>query len=332
MARAMAVDATAALSSLTGSIRGDLARVEDEIRRMTRSAAEPLQALLDHVGRFSGKRLRPAFTLLAGRLFGGIVPEHYASGAIVELIHTATLVHDDILDESAMRRRVETVNRRVGNETAVLLGDYLFANCFKEAAALRDRFVSRHLAEIVTVVCRGEILQVHHRNDFELSETTYFEIIRDKTAALYAAALRCGAHLASADVEQADALEEYGMKVGCAFQIVDDILDLTGEESAVGKSLGTDLEKAKMTLPLLRLRDRARPGDRERARAMVLSNDAAERRPVLALLEEYGAIESARRTARKLVDEARARLLVLPDTPEREALSQAGLYVLSRDR
>jgi len=328
----MNVQAASALVTLLRPLQADLARVEDEIRRMTTSPAAPVKELLDHVGRFSGKRLRPALTLIAGRLFGALRPEHFTVGAIVELIHTATLVHDDILDESGMRRRVETINRRVGNETAVLLGDYLFATCFKEAAALDDPFASRYLAEIVGIVCRGEILQIHHRHDAELAEATYFRVIEDKTAALYAAALRCGAEIADAPAEQSDRLASFGTRMGTAFQIVDDILDLTGDESAVGKSLGTDLDKAKMTLPLLRLRDCATPDDRRKVVAAILSDDPQERRSVLKLLEEYGAVASARETAESLVAEAHRDLDQLPKSPERELLTGAAAYVLARDR
>jgi len=328
----MTLSTASPLVALLEPIREDLARVEAEIRRMSTSAAPEMKALLDHVGRFAGKRLRPALTLVAGRMFGPLRPEHATVGAIVELIHTATLVHDDILDESALRRGIETVNRRVGNETAVLLGDYLFATCFKEAAALEDRFSSRYLAEIVAIVCRGEILQVHHRNDIDLPEETYFRIIEDKTAALYAAALRCGAEIAQAPPEASRALAEYGLRIGTAFQIVDDILDLMGEEATVGKSLGTDLEKAKMTLPLLRLRERATARDLERLRHALRSADRAERAAMLPLLREYGAIESARETAEALVEEARRELRRVPEGPERSLLFAAAGYVLARDR
>lgn len=328
----MSVQAASALVALLRPLQADLARVEDEIRRMTTSPAKPLKELLDHVGRFSGKRLRPALTLIAGRMFQPLRPEHYTVGAIVELIHTATLVHDDILDESGLRRRVETINRRVGNETAVLLGDYIFATCFKEAAALEDRFASRYLAEIVGIVCRGEILQIHHRHDVELSEETYFRVIEDKTAALYAAALRCGAEIAGAPAAQSDALASFGTRMGTAFQIVDDILDLTGDESAVGKSLGTDLDKAKMTLPLLRLRDRATAADRRKVVEAILSDDPGQRRSVLSLLEAYGAVASARETAEALVADAHRDLEQLPASPERDLLKSAAAYVLARDR
>ena len=273
------------LAALLGPIQDDLLRVEAEIRRMSASPLAEMKALLDHVGRFSGKRLRPALTLVAGRMFGPLLPEHATVGAIIELIHTATLVHDDILDESALRRNIETVNRRVGNETAVLLGDYLFATCFKEASALEDRFASRYLAEI-----------------------------------------------ARAPGEAGEALAEYGLRIGTAFQIVDDILDLTGEEATVGKSLGTDLEKAKMTLPLLRLRERATARDRERLRRALLSGDRRERDAILPLLREYGAIASARATAEALVEEARRDLRRLPEGPERSLLFAAADYVLARDR
>ncbi|MHC4959658.1 MAG: polyprenyl synthetase family protein [Planctomycetota bacterium] len=320
------------LQALFAPISSDLEYVEAEIGRMLATDAEPLQRLIGHVSRFSGKRLRPALTLMAGRICGVLNKDHFSVGAIVELIHTATLVHDDILDESAMRRRVETVNHRIGNETAVLLGDYIFSTAFKEAAALEDPFASRYLAEIVGVVCRGEILQVHHRNDFDLSESTYFRIIEDKTASLYAAALRCGAVLSGASAEQAEALRDFGLKIGCAFQIVDDILDITGEESAVGKSLGTDIDKSKMTLPLLRLRDRASESDRDRLRAIVLAHDEEQRNGLDELLEEYGAVESARATAHELVAQARARLEELPECVERDLLWRAAEFVLARDR
>ena len=328
----MTTGTVSALEALFAPIQEDLAHVEAEIARMLSTHAEPLDKLIGHVSRFSGKRLRPALTLIAGRLCGELSSDHHSVGAIVELIHTATLVHDDILDESVMRRRVATVNHRVGNETVVLLGDYIFATSFMEAAALTDRFASRYLAEIVAIVCRGEILQVHHRHDYDLPEATYFRIIEDKTAALYAAALRCGAVLSGAPEAHAAALTRFGLKMGCAFQIVDDILDLTGEETTVGKSLGTDLDKAKMTLPLLRLRDRAAGSDADRVRDAILSSDHDRRGAISVLLHEYGAVESARETARTLVAEARTELAVLPDAPERELLSRAAEYVLARDR
>ena len=320
-----------ALQRLFQPLREDLELVEAEISRMTTSQFVPVENLFQHLSRFSGKRLRPALTVLAGRVFGAVHPEHHSIGAIIELIHTATLVHDDILDESRMRRRVETINHRVGNETAVLLGDYIFATCFKEAASLEDRFASRYLSEIVGVVCRGEILQVHHRHDFHMSEEIYFRIIEDKTAALYAAALRCGSHLAGASAQQCDLLASFGTRIGTAFQIADDILDLTGEERTAGKQLGTDLDKAKMTLPLLRLRQAASPADRARFEQAILSDDIGARRSILPLLAEYGAIESAAGTAERLIDAAMADLDTLPDSPEREQLRACAEYMLRRD-
>ena len=328
----MDANAPGALLDLYGPIREELKDVEAEIGCMMATREEALERLIRHVSRYAGKRLRPALTLLAGRLCGGIRPEHCTVGAIIELIHTATLVHDDVLDEAAVRRRVETISHWVGNETAVLLGDFIFATCFKEAASLEDRFVSRYLSEVVGIVCRGEILQVHHREDFDLTEQTYFRIIEDKTAALYSAALLCGARLSGSSEEVGRALAGFGTKMGCAFQIIDDILDLTGEESKVGKSLGTDLEKSKMTLPLLRLRDRCNERDVHRLRDAVFAGRGAERSELRPLLERYQAIASAQATAHEMVAEAKAALRVLPDLPERELLSRAADYILARDR
>jgi len=302
------------------------------LESLLQTDSEPVRGYLEHLSKFGGKRLRPALVLLAGRMYGGITAQHESVAAIVEMIHLATLVHDDILDESAMRRGVDTVNRKVGNETAVLLGDYLFATAFREAARLEDRFPSEHLSDIVTIVCHGEMQQVFHRNDLEMTEKTYFEIIEGKTAVLYAAALRCGARLSGAPEDEAEALARFGLQFGSAFQIVDDILDLTGDEGVVGKSLGTDLDKAKMTLPLLRLRDKATAEDRAKLEDAIRSHDPKARMRVRPLLEKYGSIESARETADELVAQAREDLHRVPASADRDLLQQAAEFVLSRDR
>ncbi|MCZ6786982.1 MAG: polyprenyl synthetase family protein [Planctomycetota bacterium] len=328
----MTAGAAVALDALMSSIQADLDLAETEMQRMLASTTEPVRSLLEHISSFRGKQLRPALVLVAGKMFGDLGRDHHRVAAIVESIHVATLVHDDILDESTMRRGVETVNKKVGCETAVLLGDYLFATAFKEAALLESRFPACDLSEVVAVVCTGEIQQVHNRNNLDLSEETYFEIIERKTAALYAGALRNGAHLSGASEEQAAALARFGTKFGTAFQIVDDILDLMGDEARVGKSLGTDLDKAKMTLPLLRLRDQASRADRTKLEDAIRSHAADARTRIRPLLVEYGGLDSAQATADALVHDAQSELESLPDVPERNLLRQAAKYVVSRDR
>src|SRR4051812_11559359 len=218
-----------------------------------------VQQLVDHSADFRGKRLRPALLLLTGRACGEINASHTVLAAVVEMIHTATLVHDDILDESLIRRHAATVNAEWGNEAAVLLGDYLFTHAFHLAASLESTLACRLIGRATNLVCEGEMQQVHHRGNLDLDEASYFAIIEGKTAELTAVSCRLGAHYAGTDDSTIDALDRYGRNLGIAFQIADDVLDIWGEERVTGKSLGTDLEKQKLTLPVIRLLKTAEP-------------------------------------------------------------------------
>ena len=191
--------------------------------------------------------------LLSAKACGGIRPEHLTLAAMVEVIHTATLVHDDVLDEATIRRHLDTVNARWSNEVSVLLGDYLLARAICLASSLDDNFACRAISESARHMCEGELRQIESRGNYDLSEADYFEIIAGKTAALMACCCRLGAHYAGAEPAVCEALARYGHDLGVAFQIADDVLDLVGEEATVGKSLGTDLLKQKATLPLIRL-------------------------------------------------------------------------------
>src|SRR5262249_40256168 len=207
----------------------------------------------DHSSELRGKRLRPALVLLAGQACGGTRPAHPVVAAVVEMIHTATLVHDDILDEASVRRHAATVNAEWGNETAVLLGDYLFTHAFHLAASLDSTRACRWIGHATNKVCEGEMQQVHHRGDLDLDEAGYFAIIEGKTAELTAVSCRLGASSAGASDATVAGLERYGRNLGIAFQIADDVLDIWGDERVTGKSLGTDLEKQKLTLPIILL-------------------------------------------------------------------------------
>ena len=207
-----------------------------------------LRPLLDHVARFRGKQLRPALVYLTGHLFGNVTPAHDTCAKVVELIHTATLVHDDILDGAAMRRSEATINELHGNEVPVLLGDYIYALGFHMAVSLDDPTCARMFSDAVRLVCQGEIVQCLHRGDTSWDEARYLRVIGEKTASLYAAACRVGAHYAGAESNQIEALASFGYDLGLAFQIIDDCLDLNGDEAVGGKSLGTDLGLGKLTL------------------------------------------------------------------------------------
>lgn len=314
---------------------GDEVRAVESVLRETCATSHPMVAeMVAHSQRFSGKRLRPALVLLAGRGAGRWNPELVPVAVVVEMIHTATLVHDDVLDEALLRRQVASINALHGNEGAVLLGDFLFARAFALSASLENRLASRYLAEITAEVCQGEILQNRERGNLDLPEERYFEIIRKKTAVLYAASAEVGARYAGAREPAVAALHAYGMGIGTAFQIVDDCLDVDGDEAEVGKSLGTDVAKGKMTLPVIHFLGTAPAAERD-AMKVLLANpgmDGTSRNRARALLRGQGSIDFALGRAETLVGEARDHLEALDPSPFRDALHALADYVLQRSR
>jgi octaprenyl-diphosphate synthase len=289
-----------------------------------------VQQLVDHCADFRGKRLRPALVLLTGQACGALRPAHPVLAAVVEMIHTATLVHDDILDESLIRRHAATVNAEWGNEAAVLLGDYLFTHAFHLAASLESTLACRWIGRATNLVCEGELQQVHNRGNLDLDEDAYFAIIRGKTAELTAVSCRLGAQYAGAPGATVDALESYGRNLGIAFQIADDVLDIWGDERTTGKSLGTDLEKQKLTLPLIRLLAVAPPATAARVRALLADARPESRRALRPDLEQSGALEYAWDRARHCAARAVADLDVLDESPARTILRSLGHYVVRR--
>jgi octaprenyl-diphosphate synthase len=322
------------LPDILGPVAGDLSRVEESLARTIRSPHPVVREMVDHSRRFSGKRLRPALVLLAGNASGTPVPELVPVAVVVEMIHTATLVHDDVLDEAQMRRRVASCNALYGNEGAVLLGDFLFATAFALSASLHNRLASRLLAEVTAEVCQGEILQNRERGNLALPEDRYFEIIRKKTAVLYAASAEVGARYSGAPDADVAALRSYGMSIGLAFQIVDDCLDVDGDEEEVGKSLGTDVAKGKMTLPVIHFLRTAAPSEADALRRILTTPEPspATRVEARALLRRGGSIDFALERAASLVREAQATLSTLPPTPCRDSLHSLAEYVLHRTR
>ena len=296
------------------------------------SSTEPfVHELLIHIARFRGKQIRPAVLFLAGGAVGESIGEHHIKSAgVVELIHTATLVHDDLLDEARIRRRVETVNQRWGDRAAVLLGDFIYSRGFSISTEVPG--VSRLLADTTHTICEGELLQVGSAGDVDLSETRYFEIIEKKTAVLYGMACRVGAMLSGGSPEQVEALDRFGLCLGMAFQIADDALDLVGDESKVGKSLGTDLRKGKMTLPLIRLRDLLGTAKGQELRWILENPREIGARPrVQKMLETHQIFEDVRSTADKFIAEAVEALEVLPESTARDSLAALAQFVLQRD-
>jgi octaprenyl-diphosphate synthase len=317
-------------ADLFGLIHHELAQAEQIFQKELRSKFPFVQTLVDHCGDYQGKRLRPALLLLSGRACGSMTEAHPVLAAVVEMIHTATLVHDDVLDESMVRRHAATVNAEWGNETAVLLGDYLFTHAFHLAATLETTLACRWIGRATNKVCEGEMQQVHHRGNLELDERSYFAIIEGKTAELTAVSCRLGSHYAGADETTTEALDRYGRNLGIAFQIADDVLDIWGEERLTGKSLGTDLEKQKLTLPVIRLLEIADPKTSERVCRLLTEAKAECRKQLVPLLEDSGALDYSWQRARWHVSEAIEALESLGDSEAREVLRVLAGYTVRR--
>jgi octaprenyl-diphosphate synthase len=307
-----------------------LVEAEQIFRDELNSRSDYVRRLVEHSSRFRGKQLRPALVLLTAQACGGIRPAHPVVAAVVEMIHTATLVHDDILDEATVRRHAATINAQWGAEAAVLLGDYLFTHAFHLAASLESAYACRVIGRATNLVCEGELQQVHHRGDLDLDEASYYEIVRGKTAELTAVSCRLGAHYAGATPEVCDALDHYGRDLGVAFQIADDLLDLWGDEDDTGKTLGTDLDKQKLTLPVILLLRSADPADAATVRNLLATPSSQTLRTLRPMLEASGALDDAWERARSFIESARQQLRILPPSPAREILDGLAQLVARR--
>ena len=316
---------------LHAPVARDLEEVERILVQSLHSRHRRVAEVLDHVSHYRGKRLRPVLLLLTAKACGGVTTNHHVLGAVVEMIHTATLVHDDVLDSATVRRHVRTVNAGWGTQASILLGDHLFTHAFHLASTV-DARACRLIGEATNRVCEGELRQGLERGNLELSEADYFEIIEGKTAELIACCCRLGAAYAGAAEEVADRLERYGRYLGIAFQVADDLLDLVGEEAAVGKSLGTDLEQQKLTLPLIRLLQTQANGAAARVRQVLADPGNHKRETLLPCLEQSGALVYARRQAQDYARRAREELTCLPSSVCRSILEALTEQAIDRDR
>lgn len=286
--------------------------------------------VLAHVTRFRGKRLRPILLLTTALASGGIRQEHRVLAAVVEMIHTATLVHDDVLDEATTRRHVATVNARWNNETSVLCGDYLFTHAFHLTASLDSALACRLIGRATNMVCEGELSQIHERGNLELDEDTYFRIINGKTAELCALCCFLGAYFAELDEPVVHSLQEYGRNLGLAFQVADDLLDIQGSEDETGKSLGTDFKKQKLTLPVIRLLSQADEDTRSQLRELLNTADESAWLELRGFLERSDAIAYTLGRSQEFVAAARKHLQCLPATPARRLLEEMAEFACQR--
>lgn len=317
-------------AELFAPIARDLEAVERILRQALHSSQPGVSRLIDHLAHYRGKRLRPALLLLTAKACGGITSSHHTLAAVVEMIHTATLVHDDVLDDATVRRHASTINAGWGNQASILLGDWLFTHAFHLTSSV-DARACRIVGETTNRLCAGELHQICERGNFDLSEEAYFDIIDGKTAELTACCCRLGALYAGAEPEAVERLSNYGRCLGLAFQIADDLLDLVGEERAAGKSLGTDLEQQKLTLPIIWHLAQAPVERADRLRALLECPGNHKREKLAPELAAQGAIAYARQRAEEFAARAAAELAPIAASPCRTILEALAERAVNRD-
>ncbi|MDQ3117682.1 MAG: polyprenyl synthetase family protein [Verrucomicrobiota bacterium] len=312
------------LSRVFEPVQTQLDEVDRRITAQTAAFDPAIEGYVAYAIGGGGKRLRPLLALLSGGATGSLGSGHVDLAVIVELIHLATLVHDDIMDEAERRRSQPTVNARWGNSLSVLLGDVLFAHALNLATDFDDTRISRTIARTATEVCSGEMIQTQRRFDLQLSREDYFRIIGMKTGSLFACAAELGAVISGAPEETVARLKSFGARIGTAYQIYDDCLDVAGSEAETGKTLGTDLRKGKLTLPVLTLLESASPFDRERCCSLVLEGKLAQVTALLQNSSTDGALDKSIETAAELIRAAQAGLAPLGTNQHLDALFGLG--------
>jgi len=321
---------TPSLGELYLPIATDLAETRRILADELTTGQEVVGRLCRHVGQFHGKLLRPGLLLLSAKACGAVRDEHHILAAVVELVHLATLVHDDLLDEADIRRRAPTVNRQWGSQQAVLMGDFLYSHAFALCSQLDSQFAAQLIGRTAITVCEGEIMQVANRGNYELSEAEYLDIIGRKTATLLETCCHLGAAYAGADQKRLDSLKQFGRSLGIAFQITDDLLDLVGDESEVGKSLGRDLGQGEPTLPVIHCLRHSPQSRRQRLLRLLAGDYPRRSRQITALLLASGSITYAQTAAREHSYRARQALDELPPSAARESLEALAEFVCSR--
>ena len=322
MAKKFKIDPRGAKPLPFSLVEQELEKVENSLRQQVRHFDPGVEPYISYICDTAGKRIRPTLSILVGGATGQITSDHIKLGTILELIHMATLVHDDIIDGASTRRKVLTANSKWGDGLAVLLGDALFSHALMLSTEFDDLVLSRAIASASRDVCQGEILQTQRRFDLTLTRQDYFEIIGMKTGALFAAATDLAAYLSGVSTEVREAMRDFGMKLGTAYQIYDDCLDLVGSEEQFGKTLRTDLEKGKLTLPMLYLLEEAGDNQRDILQKRIIQQEKLDLTVLAGIAEYQGAIARSLDHASTLLHEAGETLTLLGDSSYREALAE----------
>ncbi len=318
------------LDSLYSLIAGDMSAVDSVIRRSLRSDVVLINQVAEYIVAAGGKRMRPALVVLASGAMGYQGTHHHELAAVVEFIHTATLLHDDVVDESDLRRGRETANALFGNAASVLVGDFLYSRAFQMMVAVGNPRVMEVLSDATNVIAEGEVLQLMNCHDADVDVEEYLRVIRYKTAKLFQAAARLGGILGGASAEVEDGLARYGMHLGTAFQIIDDVLDYSGDEGETGKHVGDDLAEGKPTLPLIHVMRHGTPNQVAVVRHAIEHGGRDELPAILDAIRETGALEEARRCAKAEADIAKGAISALPATQYRDSLLELLDFAVAR--
>ena len=320
------------LPAIQSLARPDMAAVDTLIRQRLASDVVLINQVAEYIIGAGGKRLRPMLLLLAAGAFGRRGADVHQLAAVIEFIHTATLLHDDVVDESDLRRGRRTANAVWGNAPSVLVGDFLYSRSFQLMVELQRPEVMRILADTTNEIAEGEVLQLLHVRNADTDEAAYLRVIERKTAVLFAAATRLGALLADAGPDACDAMHAYGLNLGFAFQIADDVLDYTADAGTLGKNVGDDLAEGKATLPLIHALRHADPATARQLRAAIETGDGDALPDVLAAIHAGGSLDYSRERALEHASRAERALDGLPGNPHLDALRGLARYAVDRDR
>ncbi|MEO8802878.1 MAG: polyprenyl synthetase family protein [Rudaea sp.] len=310
----------------------DMAAVDTLIRKRLASDVVLINQIAEHIVGGGGKRLRPMLVLLAAQAASYRGRDHIVLAAVVEFIHTATLLHDDVVDESDLRRGRETANNLWGNAASVLVGDFLYSRAFQMMVEANDMRVMRLLADTTNQIAEGEVLQLLNIHNPDIDEAAYLRVIERKTAVLFSAATRLGGLLANLPAAQQQALADYGLNLGFAFQIADDVLDYVADAGALGKNIGDDLGEGKATLPLIYAIEQASPAQAASLRRAIETGGLDSLENIIASIRDSGAIGRVRAKAQEYADAAKRALATVSQSPARDALEALADYALHRDR
>jgi len=318
-------------NSITRTIAADMEAVNAVIRQRLQSEVALVNQIAEYIISAGGKRIRPVLVLLLANAYGYRGTGHHELAAVVEFIHTATLLHDDVVDESSMRRGRQTANAMFGNAASVLVGDYLYSRAFEMMTSLDLMRVMQILSRATTVIAEGEVLQLLNMHDPDVTQESYLRVIRSKTAKLFEAAAQLGALVAGANDAQIEAAGEYGRSLGTAFQLIDDVLDYAGDAAEIGKNVGDDLREGKPTLPLIYVMENGTPEQRELIRTCIEQGDETHFDAVLAAVTNSGALDFTRREAEAAARRASAAIADLPESEYKQSLLQLCTFAVDRN-